>query len=78
MKIVLDIKDSKAEFIMELLSSFSYVKTEPIDTLNKPKKKAIKNVYQQAFAKDMEQTIKEIEADFYEKNNKNKKLRKSA
>ncbi len=78
MKIVLDIKDSKADFIMELLSSFSYVKTEPIDTLDKPKKKVIKNVYQQAFAKDMEQTIKEIEADFYEKNNKNKKLRKSA
>ena len=78
MKIVLDIKDSKAEFIMELLSSFSYVKTEPIDTLDKPKKKVIKNVYQQGFAKDMEQTIKEIEADFYEKNNKNKKLRKSA
>jgi hypothetical protein len=78
MKIVLDIKDSKADFIMELLSSFSYVKTEPIDTLDKPKKKVIKNVYQQEFAKDMEQTIKEIEADFYEKNNKNKKLRKSA
>ena len=78
MKIVLDIKDSKADFIMELLSSFSYVKTEPIDTLDKPKKKVIKNVHQQGFAKDMEQTIKEIEADFYEKNNKNKKLRKSA
>ena len=44
MKIVLDIKDSKADFIMELLSSFSYVKTEPIDTLDKPKKKVIKNV----------------------------------
>ena len=54
MKIVLDIKDSKADFIMELLSSFSYVKTEPIDTLDKPKKKVIKNVYQQEFAKDMQ------------------------
>jgi hypothetical protein len=78
MKIVLDIKDSKAEFIMELLSSFSFVKTSSIDTLITTKKKVIKNIHQQSFAKDMEQTIKEIEADFYEKNNKNKKLRKSA
>jgi hypothetical protein len=78
MKIVLDIKDSKAEFIMELLSSFSFVKTSSIDTLITSKKKVIKNIHQQSFAKDMEQTIKEIEADFYEKNNKNKKLRKSA
>ena len=78
MKIVLDIKDSKAEFIMELLSSFSFVKTSSIDTLITSKKKVIKNIHQQSFAKDMEQTIKEIEADFYERNNKNKKLRKSA
>lgn len=78
MKIVLDIKDSKAEFIMELLSSFSFVKTSSIDTLITSKRKVIKNIHQQSFAKDMEQTIKEIEADFYEKNNKNKKLRKSA
>ncbi len=78
MKIVLDIKDSKVEFIMELLSSFSFVKTSSIDTLITSKKKVIKNIHQQSFAKDMEQTIKEIEADFYEKNNKNKKLRKSA
>ena len=78
MKIVLDIKDSKAEFIMELLSSFSFVKTSSIDTLITSKKKVIKNIHQQSFAKDMEQIIKEIEADFYEKNNKNKKLRKSA
>ena len=78
MKIVLDIKDSKAEFIMELLSSFSFVKTSSIDTLITSKRKVIKNIHQQSFAKDMEQTIKEIEADFYERNNKNKKLRKSA
>ena len=61
-----------------LLSSFSFVKTSSIDTLITSKKKVIKNIHQQSFAKDMEQTIKEIEADFYERNNKNKKLRKSA
>ena len=30
MKAVLDIKDSKAAFIMELLSNFPYVKVEPV------------------------------------------------
>jgi len=30
MKAVLDIKDSKASFVMELLSSFSFVKVQPI------------------------------------------------
>jgi hypothetical protein len=30
MKILLDIKDSKAAFIMELLQSFSYVKTKAL------------------------------------------------
>ena len=30
MKAVLDIKDSKASFIMELLSNFSFVKVQPI------------------------------------------------
>lgn len=29
MKVVLDIKDSKANFVMELLKSLSFVKTEP-------------------------------------------------
>jgi hypothetical protein len=42
------------------------------------KKLVVKNIYKQQFIDDMEQTIKEIEADFYEKNNKNKKLRKTA
>jgi len=30
MKAVLDIKDSKAQFLMELLSNFSFVKFKPI------------------------------------------------
>ncbi len=30
MKVLLDIKDSKAEFMMELLTSFSFVKTESL------------------------------------------------
>lgn len=30
MKAVLDIKDSKASFVMELLGSFSFVKVQPI------------------------------------------------
>ncbi len=30
MKVLLDIKDNKADFIMELLRSFSFVKAEPI------------------------------------------------
>ncbi len=30
MKIILDIKDDKAPFIMELLKNFSFVKTKPL------------------------------------------------
>jgi len=30
MKAVLDIKDSKASFVMELLNNFSFVKVQPI------------------------------------------------
>ncbi len=30
MKLLLDIKDSKADFILELLNSFSYVKTKSL------------------------------------------------
>ncbi len=30
MKLLLDIKDSKADFMMELLKSFSFVKTESL------------------------------------------------
>jgi len=30
MKVILDIKDNKAAFVMELLNSFSFVKAKPI------------------------------------------------
>lgn len=30
MKVLLDIKDSKAEFVLELLKNFSFVKTKPL------------------------------------------------
>lgn len=78
MKVLLDIKDNKADFVMELLKSLSFVKAETISPAKKSKDKGVKNIYKQQFRDEMEQTIKEIEADFHEKNNKNKKLRKSA
>jgi hypothetical protein len=31
MKVLLDVKDNKVDFIMELLNNFSFVKAEPID-----------------------------------------------
>jgi hypothetical protein len=31
MKVLLDVKDNKAEFVMELLNSLSFVKAEPLD-----------------------------------------------
>jgi hypothetical protein len=30
MKVLLDIKDTKAQFVMELLKNFSFVKTKPL------------------------------------------------
>lgn len=32
MKVLLDIKDNKADFVMELLRSLSFVKVEPLST----------------------------------------------
>lgn len=32
MKVLLDVKDNKADFVMELLGNFDFVKTEPIST----------------------------------------------
>lgn len=75
MKVLLDIKDNKVDFVMELLKNLSFVKTE---TIAPSKGKSVKNIYKQKFRDEMEQTIKEIKADFHEKNSKNKKLRKSA
>ncbi|MCG3166550.1 MAG: hypothetical protein POELPBGB_02330 [Bacteroidia bacterium] len=35
MKVLLEIKDSKAEFVMELLNSLSFVKAKPVDETKK-------------------------------------------
>jgi hypothetical protein len=35
MKVMLDIKDSKADFVMELLSNLSFVKAEPLTPYKK-------------------------------------------
>lgn len=43
MKVLLDIKDNKAAFIMELLNNFKYVKTE---TLTPHKAEVLKSVKQ--------------------------------
>jgi hypothetical protein len=32
MKVLLEVKDNKADFLMELLNSFSFVKTNPLST----------------------------------------------
>jgi len=48
MKVLLDIKDNKADFIMELLHSFSFVKAETISP-----KKAV-------FLKDLKSSIEEV------------------
>lgn len=43
MKVLLDIKDAKADFVMELLNSFSYVKAKP---LTPGKAKVLQNIAQ--------------------------------
>jgi hypothetical protein len=48
MKVKLDIKDNKAEFVLELLRNFSFVKTEPI-----PTKKV-------ALVGDLKEAVKEV------------------
>jgi len=35
MKVMLDIKDNKADFVMELLKNLSFVKATPISTYKK-------------------------------------------
>jgi hypothetical protein len=42
MKILLDIKDEKSEFILELLRNFSFVKTEPLSVYKENVIKGIK------------------------------------
>ncbi len=41
MKVLLDIKDNKAEFVMELLKSLSFVKAKPI---SQPKSRLMKEI----------------------------------
>ncbi len=48
MKVLLDIKDSKADFVLELLNNFSFVKAKPID-----KKK-------EKFLKEFKEAIEEV------------------
>jgi hypothetical protein len=48
MKVMLDIKDSKADFVMELLSNLSFVKAEPLT----PYKKKVLG--------DLKQAVKEM------------------
>ncbi|BDD07415.1 hypothetical protein [Aureibacter tunicatorum] len=43
MKLILDIQDNKAEFIMELLGNFNFVKTEPLSVY---KAEVLENVKQ--------------------------------
>jgi len=57
MKVVLDIKDSKAEFFMELLKNFSYVKTHTLTSENRTK---IAGASKQRFIKEFEQALREI------------------
>ncbi len=45
MKVILDVKDSKASFVMELLNSLPFVKAEPLSPY---KKKVLKGVKQAA------------------------------
>ncbi|KAF0237918.1 MAG: hypothetical protein FD181_1503 [Prolixibacteraceae bacterium] len=48
MKVIIEVKDSKAEFVMELLNSLSFVKAKPITDekaiLIEEIKEAVKNV----------------------------------
>lgn len=48
MKVLLDIKDNKADFVMELLENFSFVKAKPISdekaTLLEEIKEAVENL----------------------------------
>lgn len=48
MKVLLDIKDNKADFVLELLKNFSFVKAKPV---NKKKEK---------FLKDLAEAIEEV------------------
>ncbi len=48
MKVMLDIKDSKVDFVMELLKSLSFVKATPVSP------------YKKKVLKDLKQAVKEM------------------
>lgn len=50
MKIILDVKDNKAAFFMELLKNFTYVKAEPLIQNKTNLKKSLKMKNDQEFS----------------------------
>ena len=48
MKVILEVKDSKADFVMELLNSFSFVKAKPLTP------------YKEEVLLDIKQAVEEI------------------
>ena len=55
MKVMLDIKDNKAEFVMELLNNLSFVKASPVS----PGKKRM-SPYKKKVLNDLKQAVKEM------------------
>jgi len=64
MKLLLDIKDSKVDFIMELLSNFKFVKAEPLTDsktqLKSEIKEAVENLKQVREGKMKAQSAEEL------------------
>ena len=55
MKVMLDIKDNKAEFVMELLNNLSFVKASPLS----PGKKKM-SPYKRKVLNNLKQAVKEM------------------
>lgn len=55
MKVMLDIKDSKADFVMELLNNLSFVKASPLS----PDKKRM-SPYKKKVLNNLKQAVKEM------------------
>jgi len=51
MKIVLDIKDNKVEYILQILKQYTFVKVKPV---------ADKKAAKAKFLKDLEDSVKEV------------------
>ena len=64
MKLILEVKDSKAEFVMELLNSLSFVKTKPVSETRKQilddLREAVQNVNLAKQGKLKGKTLKEL------------------